>query len=373
VRVLILSAPVGESHAAMAAELARQLEREPAVESVRVLNDFAVLGPALQALLPRGFEVHLGRIQWTYDLAYRLFTRVGAARRFGELALYALGARTLLGTIEREHPDVVVSTYPVINPVLARLRAHGRLRCPVGLVVGPLGGLGFWIQPGVDLHLTQYDEVRACVERIAGPGRAATIRPLVREEFLLPGSCAQARAELEIPAERRVVLVSGGGWGAGDLGGAIDACLALPDADVIAVCGRNRERLDALSARYGDRKRVRLLAFTERMRDLMWAADAFVTATAGLSCIEARLCGCPTVTFGFQIGHVRDNTRALERAGYVRVAHSPDELRSALAAALAADRPPPPALNGLPSPAQAVLALAGAAAGRDAPESARVG
>jgi processive 1,2-diacylglycerol beta-glucosyltransferase len=142
-RVLILSADVGESHVAMARSLARSLKVRPDVASVTVLNDFAVLGPVLERVLPSGFEFHLGRVKWSYDLAYRLFTRVTPARRFGEFALYALGGSALAGTIQRHRPDVVISTYPVMNPVLGRLRAAGRLTCPVGAVVGQLGGLGF--------------------------------------------------------------------------------------------------------------------------------------------------------------------------------------------------------------------------------------
>lgn len=358
VRALILSAPVGESHAAMARELARQLERETAAAEVSLINDFAVLGPLLARILPRGFEVHLGQVQWSYDLAYRLFTRVRLARRAGELALYALGARWLLAAIERERPDVVISTYPVLNPVLSMLRARGLLRCPLALVVGPLGGLGFWIQPGADLHLLQYEQVAEEVQRIAGPGRAVAIRPLVGAEFLTAGSREQARAALGITTEQPVVLISGGGWGAGDLGGAIDACLALEGVRVMAVCGRNHSALAAMRARYGAHGRVELLGFTERMRELMWAADAFVTSTAGLSCIEARLCGCPTVCFGFQVGHVRDNTRALARAGLLAVAANNAALSAAVADAIAGGRTTPPDLSRLPTGAQAAIGLA---------------
>lgn len=357
-RVLILSADVGESHAAMAAALARGLRRRAEVEAVEVRSDFEVLGPRLGTLLPRGFDYHLGRVQWSYDLAYRLFTGFSPARRFGEHALYRLGGRSLERTISAHAPDVVVSVYPVMNPVLARLRAAGRIRCPVALVVGPLGGLGFWIQPHVDLHLLHYPQAGAEVQRIAGPGRALTVAPLVREEFLERGSREASRAALGIGERERVVLVSGGGWGAGDLAGAIDAVLSLPGLHAIAVAGRNESLEAELRRRYGAEQRVRVLGFSERMRELLWAADAFVTATAGLSVIEARLCRCATVCFGFQIGHVRDNTRALAQAGLVRRATTPAELALRLREALDAGPPPPWPLEGVPSAAQATVQLA---------------
>lgn len=365
-RVLVISADVGESHAAMARALASQLEDRPDVASVTVRNDFAVLGPVLEHLLPRGFEFHLGQVKWSYDLAYRLFTRVDLAQRFGQAALYALGGQAMGEAVRRVRADVVVSTYPVMNPVLGRLRAAGRLPCPVAAIVAPLGGLGFWAHPGLDLHLLQYAEAMPAVERVAGPGSARAVRPLVSEEFLRPLSRSEARAALGIDPAATLVLISGGGWGAGDLAGATDACLAVPGAQVTVVVGRNEPARRALDERYGADPRVSVLSFTERMRDLLCAADAFITATAGLSCTEAQLCGCPTICYGFAFGHVRDNTRALADHGLARLAQSPAQLAGEVPAALASPRLRPPDLDELPTAAEMAVELA-----RSRPEQAR--
>lgn len=362
VRVLILSADVGESHVAMAHALARELEARADVGPLAALNTFDVLGSLLARVLPRGFELHLGRVKWSYDLAYRVFTRPGAAQRFGEEALYRLGGAALAATVERHRPDVVVSTYPVMNPVLARLRAAGRVRCPVAAVVGPLGGLGFWTHPAIDLHLLLYPEAIPAVERLAGTGKARAVRPLVRSEFLEPRSRSGTRAALGIDADTPLVLISGGGWGAGDLSGATDACLDISGVRVTAVTGRNEPARAVLEQRYASERRVSVLGFTERMRDLLCAADAFVTSTAGLSCIEAQLCRCPTICYGFAFGHVRDNSRALAGHGLARLAEKPQELTREVRAALAAGRPPGPQLQDLPTASELTVALAHAGA-----------
>jgi UDP-N-acetylglucosamine:LPS N-acetylglucosamine transferase len=103
---------------------------------------------------------------------------------------------------------------------------------------------------------------------------------------------------------------------------------------------------------------VRVLGFTQRMRDLLARADAFVSTTAGTSCIEARLCGCPTVCYGFTIGHVRDNTAALQRLGLARVARRRDELARAIEQALAEGRHQRPDVRELPSAAELTVELA---------------
>jgi hypothetical protein len=364
VRVLVVSVDVGESHAAMATALAGELERRDDVSSVEICSGFSMLGPVLESLLARGFEFHLGRVQWSYDLAYRLFSRVTAARRAGELALYRLGGSALQRTVETRRPDVVVSTYPVLNPVLSQLRSSGRLACPVAAVVGPAGGLSFWVQPGLDLHLMFYAEALPEARRLAGQIRSATVRPLIASNFLLPAQPGQARAELEarlpitLPAGRRLVVVSGGGWGAGDLAGSVRACLHVPDADVIAVCGRNDAVRQELETAFADNPRVTVLGFTDLMPQLLKAADCFITATAGISCLEARVVGCPTICHGFAFGHVRDNTRALADHGLVRIAATPVELERELRAALSAGRREPDRWEQLPSAAEITVDLA---------------
>jgi UDP-N-acetylglucosamine:LPS N-acetylglucosamine transferase len=355
---VVISADVGESHAVMAGALARELEQRSDVSRVALLNDFDLLGGRLSGVLKRGYRFHLGRVQWSYDLAYRLFTGLPAAKRFGERALYVLGARSLAAELDPLEPDVVVSTHPVLNPVLAGLRASGRLRCPAAAVVGPLGGHDFWALPDIDLHLALYEEASASIERLAGASLVRAVRPLIAPEFFEPVSRSRARATLGLSEDRTVVLVSGGGWGVGDIAGAIDACLALTDTDVIAVTGRNDTLRHTLQTRRGYDQRVSVLGYTTQMRELLCAADAFVTTTAGSSIQEARACGAPTVCYGFLIGHIRDNVNALAEHGLARMAETPAALTDQLYEALRDGRRPATALGQLPTAGELTVALA---------------
>ena len=85
--------------------------------------------------------------------------------------LYLFGSRSLARHIAQLEPDVVVSTYPVITVVLARLRRTGALRCPTVATITDLTGLFFWAQPAIDTHLVCYGE---SVPRSSGsPARGA--------------------------------------------------------------------------------------------------------------------------------------------------------------------------------------------------------
>src|SRR5204863_4534716 len=119
-----------------------------------------------------------------------------------------------------------------------------------------------------------------------------------------------------------VVAVSGGGWGIGDLKGAVEAALGVPHATVVCLTGHNERAARRLEERFGSNRRVRLVGFTDRMSDLLAGADALVHSTAGLTVLEAQIRGCPVVSYGFAVGHIRANNRAYRRFGLARVATS---------------------------------------------------
>jgi hypothetical protein len=60
------------------------------------------------------------------------------------------------------------------------------------------------------------------------------MQPPISRDFPIPRTRRDARETLDLPAHARIVLVSGGGWGIGDLEGAIR--VALGDEDTLVAC-----------------------------------------------------------------------------------------------------------------------------------------
>ena len=220
-----------------------------------------------------------------------------------------------------------------------------------------LAGLRYWAHPGVDLHYVTHPESIEEVERLAGPGSVEWVRPPISREFLMPRTRRDAREALDVPAHARMVLVSGGGWGIGDLEGAIETALADGDTLVVCITGRNEVAREKLEQRFGDNEQVRILGFTEQMSDWMAAADAMIHATAGLTVLEAHIRGCPVVSYGFSAGHLRANNAAFERFGLAEVARSEHELESVLRHVTRERRSPDSSFASLPSIASRALTV----------------
>src|SRR5271157_1603031 len=64
-RVLILSADVGEGHAAAARALAEQIEASSHEAEVTVIDGLAAMGPLLRPVVEDGYRVQLRFFPWT--------------------------------------------------------------------------------------------------------------------------------------------------------------------------------------------------------------------------------------------------------------------------------------------------------------------
>ena len=335
--MLILSADVGEGHAAAARALAEQISGSPHPAEVTVIDGLAAMGPFVRPIVEDGYRVQLRFIPWTYTVIYWLLEHVAPVRALARWLLCRFGSRPLARTIADHEPDVVVSTYPAVTVVLARLRRTGEVKCPTVATITDLTGLFFWAQPGIDMHLVMYDESVPSVERIAGRGSVQLVSPLISAEFLQPRPPAEARRSLGLPEDGRVVVVSGGGWGVGDVAGAVREFTRVPEVGaIVCLAGRNDHLADRLRRDFDGDERVHVYGFTDRMPDVLAAADVLVHSTGGVTCLEAMAAGTPVVSYGLPVGHARINTRAMAALDLLLLANDKEELREHVCASFAA-------------------------------------
>src|SRR5690349_12127414 len=99
-RVLILSADVGEGHAAAARALAEQVEASPRAAEVTVIDGLAAMGRVLRPVVEDGYRVQLRLIPWSYTIVYWLLEHVRPFRAYTRRLLTLFGAHPLRRTIE---------------------------------------------------------------------------------------------------------------------------------------------------------------------------------------------------------------------------------------------------------------------------------
>lgn len=354
-RVLVLTAPVGEGHVAAARAIVAELEEEDGELEVVLVDALDGIGRVLRFILHDAYRWQFGHAARAYGLAYRLLERSSFCRSIGQLTIVSFGSRPLLRMVKRIDPDIVVSTHPPVTCVLGHLRRRNRIRVPVVATITDLDGLGFWVHPGADLHLVMHESCIAQVERLAGPGSARCARPLLAPAFREPRTRAQARRALGLPEAGAIAVVSGGGWGVGELEDAARAALEIEDLSVICLAGRSESTRRRLELAFAAEARVSVWGFTDGMSDLLAAADALVHSTGGVTVLEALARNCPVIAYGAPPGHARLTAKALVKQGLGRLALSPEELAASLRSVLERPRAAAETASSAPSCARLVL------------------
>jgi UDP-N-acetylglucosamine:LPS N-acetylglucosamine transferase len=357
--ILILTAAIGEGHDLPARVLAEELRAMRPELEVEVVDSLAVVGWPLEKLAHGASRLHSTWGNRLFDLEYWLITHFRPTRWLMSWMLYAFASRRVMRFLRARRPAIIVSTYPGSTEVLGRLRQRGRLEVPVVSAITDLAALRYWSHPAIDLHLVTHPESVDEVRAIAGETEVVPARGLNSAQFLEPRDQATARHELDLPDEPKVVVVSGGGWAVGDLEGAVATALEIEGTIVVALCGRNEDVRAELRAAFAGEPRVRVMGFTDRMGDLLAAADALIHSTAGLTVLEAHVRGCPTISYGWGRAHIRANNEAFTRFGLAEVATDRAQLAAALGRALEHRREPDLSFARLPSAAAIVLGRVG--------------
>jgi len=109
---------------------------------------------------------------------------------------------------------------------------------------------------------------------------------------------------------------------------------------IVCLAGRNEQLAAKLRTSFAGEPRVHVYGFTDRMPELLAAADVLVHSTGGVTCLEARATGTPVVSYGLPVGHARLNTRAMADLDLVRLANDTKELREQVQASFAVSDAP---------------------------------
>jgi UDP-glucose 4-epimerase len=333
-KVLIVSADIGEGHDLPARAVAQEFKDEEPDALVSIVNGLPAMGPFMTKVLRENSAFMFKWLPWLFDFQYRLFMEFPPTRWVAGRMLGLFGRRGILRLVKAHDPDVIISTYPGTTQLLGELRRTGRIDAPVYSSITDLAGLRFWAHPGVDMHFITHPESVEEVEEVAGPGSVRWAKPPTNRDFLQPRDRSAARKVLGLTDAGTVIAVSGGGWGVGDIGGAVRTSLDVEDATVLCLCGHNDDLRARMTAEFGDNERVVVMGFTNHMGDVLAAANLLIHSSAGLTVLEALIRGCPVVSYGFGYGHIRVSNEALERFGLAQVARSEEQLAPAVKRAL---------------------------------------
>ena len=300
---VLLGGPLGLGHEMMARSFAGLLDGSG--WRTRRLDSMSLLGPWSGGAGARLFN-RLVSIPGLYDALHFAHLRTGS--RLADRMDRASRARlvpALRAELERHPADLVVSVFATGASAAATLRAEIPYLRTVVLCTD-VAVHRIWAAAGTDLFLVTSAAAEESVRRYLPRAPVAVVPPPVRSAFYAAPPRATARTALGVPPGQFCVLVIDSGWGFGPL---VDSVSALADAGVhvLAVAGRDRgveRRLRELAAQS---PRITPFGFTDRVPELMSAADVVMALPGANTCAEARVVGRDLLLLDVMPGHGRDN------------------------------------------------------------------
>jgi processive 1,2-diacylglycerol beta-glucosyltransferase len=328
-KALLLPGSLGMGHDVMAQACASSLTARG--WSTRTLDAMRLLGRTGGSAGETVFRSMLA-VPGLYD-AYH-FATLRTGNRLARLTDAAARGQ-LVPRLRRHldaHPaDLVVSVFATAASAVSRL--HGRYPDMAHVVFcTDVTPHWLWVHPHTDLYLVTSQVAECAVQRFHPDAQIAVVPVPVRPGFYDPPAQQEARVRLGVPPSERCVLLMSGAWGLGPLA-TTAAALGRAGLHVLAVAGRNAKLERRLRAAAKDDPRLHAFGYTDRVPELMSAADLVIT-TSGDTCTEARVVGRPVLLLDAVPGHGRDNLQhELELGGAsVSSARPADVVRGAMAA-----------------------------------------
>jgi processive 1,2-diacylglycerol beta-glucosyltransferase len=329
-RVLILSAAVGVGHlrAAQAMELAvRELAPDAFVQNTDVLTLTNAIFRRIYGKMYIDLVNHAPHfLGYMYDWMDKPRQPKYPPDRL-RLLLEKLNLGKLLDVLRQQDWDVIVSTHFLPVELIASLRKKRRIHTPQITVTTDFDTHRMWVNQPCELYTTATEEAAAYLHSYGVPPEHTIVTGIpIHPVFAQPKTrefCCEAHG---LDASRPIVLQLAGGFGVGPVAKLFASILsAQTPLQVVAVAGKNpkvRKQLEAVSI--PRRHKAAIFGFTDRIDELMGAADVVVSKPGGLTTSEAIARGAALVIVNPIPGQeIRNSDYLLENCAGIKLNNLP--------------------------------------------------
>lgn len=337
-KILFLTAATGGGHIKTALALMQQMEKQIPDCKTRLVDSLKYIHPLVDRLVTGTYLHTIKSVPGLYGKFYDLSEKGELITDLVKGFNYIL-SRKLLSLFAQYGPDAVVCTHTMPLQMLSHLKQKGMLNIPVIGIVTDYTHHFFWKLKGIDAFIVAHECIKddmvkmgICEDRIHALGIPVT------ENFLSSKERCMILKDMGLE-NKPTLLLMGGSLGFGGLQSVFSSLLKLNrDIQIIAVAGCNKKLQNQLETlAQGTQKTVKVLGFTDKISELMDAADLLITKPGGITISEALIKKLPFLIMTPIPGQEERNARFLVNSGAAVRLHSYEDMEAVLKRIL--DRP----------------------------------
>ncbi len=245
----------------------------------------------------------------------------------------------LLRLLREKKPDLVISTHPFGSQMCAYLKRKGKINCKIATIMTDFAPHDQWLVGSsyTDYYFVANEKMKKYIrdKGIVNPEIYVTGIP-ISTEFLKTHNNSKTLESFDLKPKKLNVLFFGGG----EFGLGKSRTISIfesfvkynGDVQIIAIAGKNesmKAQFEEIVQKYKKEDSVRVLAFTNRVPELMSISNLVVTKPGGLTTSESLASGLPMVVINPIPGQEEENAEFLENKGiavWIRKNSNVDEI-----------------------------------------------
>lgn len=297
-KVLFLSITAGQGHNSASNAVVDSLSDNKNI-TCRLLDTYKYLSTVIGTTLDKGYVV-----QAKYNrkalakmcIKHEKVTKTKSIRTYFPFLFAEVTRKKMARYVNSYDPDIIVCPHVLTAIIMTQLHKYKLLKrnVPVIAINTDYTSHVFWEFTDADYFVQGADFL---VEDFVHEGvereRSLPLGLPIKREFENPPEKSAARVALGL-VELKTVLAMSGGMGMVNLREvALDLDDLGNDYQIVVICGKNKAQFRKLTNTQFKNPNIKIVGFTDKVRDYMAAADIVYTKPGGLSTTEALISDRP--------------------------------------------------------------------------------
>ena len=323
-KVLLITGSFGNGHLQVSKNIKEAFEKYYTDEIEVIETDlFLQAHPNLTPVLKKLYLYSFSYFRDIYGYLYyagKNHSNISAYRYFSSEYLKKL--------VKQTKPDIIVSTFP--TPALSLLKDN---KIPIVNIITDYHFHKSWLTKGAFRYYvatdgTEKELLKLNVEK----QKVKKFGIPIAEKFDDKMDVEQWLEDNKLFIDKKTVLLSAGAFGVStDFSKLIGKILLKNrDTQVVVICGKNSALKHKLEIDYAEQEMVKILGYTENMREWMQTADVLITKAGGVTISEALASNIPLILFNPVPGQEMENAIYFRKNGMAKIAKNLEEVLACL-------------------------------------------
>ena len=323
-KVLLITGSFGNGHLQVSKNIKEAFEKYYTDEIEVIETDlFLQAHPNLTPVLKKLYLYSFSYFRDIYGYLYyagKNHSNISAYRYFSSEYLKKL--------VKQAKPDIIVSTFP--TPALSLLKDK---KIPIVNIITDYHFHKSWLTKDAVRYYVATDETEKELMKLnVEKQRVKKFGIPIAEKFDNKIDIEEWLQDNKLVIDKKTVLLSAGAFGVStDFSKLIGKILLKNnDTQVVVICGKNRELKNELEMNYAEQERVKILGYTENMREWMQTADVLITKAGGVTVSEALASNVPLILFNPVPGQEMENAIYFRKNGMAKISKNLEDVLDCL-------------------------------------------